>query len=215
MVESTSKWMERDFIASNLGLIAALSCFYFFPTQNQLIQQMAVSVAFSIIFPIIFIRFIIKRSLNEFGFSWGMNKWALLEVFFGVAIFGAAIVSVEAVSHIRLAPMAIRLQFSSFLLYIITAWISLAGIEILFRGIMLFSWSSVCGRWAIPVQAGTICLWLFLLSGSTVSLWEILLLFLLGCISGGIAWHSKSLYFSFLLSALSVILTAIVTISAQ
>ena len=204
-----NKWLEKDFIASNLAVAAALGCFYFFPIQNNVVQQLLVSWGFFIVFPLLFIRFILKQANNDFGFCWGDIRAGILWAISIEIVFGGSVVLLFGLSHPVIQAsilLVIRRSFPIFLLYIASSWLILACIEALFRGLLLFAWEKTIGGWAVFLQAGVFCLWLFLRlrEGIPIGGWVFILIWSL-C-AGWVAQRSRSLFFSFLFSGFSAIL---------
>ena len=213
--EKISFWKDREFLVSNLAVILALVCFCLFPFPNSIIQQFLVIIGFFVVFPLLFIRFILKKQLREFGFSWGNIRSGLAWAVIMEGIFLSAVFLMVMLFHLdtnSIILLTIRKSFLFFLMYIVLAWLLLFCLETLFHGLLLFTWEKVSGGWSVLIQAGALFLWFLFRIKMTIPFSVWVLIGIWSLCSGWVAYRSRSVFFSFLFSGFSVILLVVLAL---
>ena len=188
-------------MGNSVFLVAVLG-WHFFPRQTNPVYDLATYVVFFGLFPVLAIRLIVKQSLQSFGFGWGKWKQGLLLMIIGWLMFGSVTLVLFRTTHPDFelfAPASIRTSFPLLLVYLGVMAVIFAGIEILFRGLLLSVWARCIGVWAILFQA-MIFLGLSISRGLPATLAEWFVVVSVPLWAGCVFWRSQSLWITFLFS---------------
>lgn len=191
-----------------ISLLVALLCLFLgkeFPTQNSA-QDITKNLFFLIIFPAIYIRFILNKKLANFGLNLKNQATA---IFWGGGLFIFSLLAFYFLiqftnfhSGYVLLPGIIS-NFWAFLVYelLIINFIVFIN-EFFFRGFLLFLFREKFQSWAIAIQVGIYLLVIYLtdsLSWQTAP-------FILFSVTGGIlAYKTKSFLYSYFVNIFAII----------
>lgn len=200
------------FASSNRKLIANLSfaaiCLLIaglFPTGNA--AQGVTKVIFSlVIMPLLYVKLAIGSKASDYGFGLGNRKsgllWGTANLAFLLIVFFLLLRFTDFSKNYRFSDFAM-LNFWFFAIYeLVFSNISIFAAEFFWRGFVLNSLSDRFGPYSIAIQSAA-CLVLYATSGT--SLWQ-MLPFLIFSITGGVvAYHSKSVVYSYASQLLAMI----------
>ena len=199
----------KEFIGSLVFIIILLITYGFFPVKN-IFQQVVVIFVFFGILPVLFNKFILKRSLQDVNVRIGDWRQGLL--WSGVLVV-VSIIVILILDHFfgflkhYTVPISIIHSFKAFILYEFTGVIFLVFMyEFFFRGFMISILKMRLGYWAIIIQALT-----FMLLAATIgdSTWKLVPYVVFAPLAGVVVYKSGSiLYSSTLQFLLFVILDA-------
>jgi hypothetical protein len=175
-------------------------------------QSLFVYVMFFVVFPLVFVRFVLKESISRFGFRFARISRREMVLMFG--LLGITIVLFWGVVEwfgVHAAVSAPEFVSSSFWLFFLYFFLlqGMFGVfyEIFFRGFLLIGIVETLGFWSILLSLGAF--WGFLFASGTFG-WENFSI-IVGSISASIvAYKTRSLVWSFLFSFLFGILASIV-----
>lgn len=185
--------------------VVILICFVavsFFPTQG-LFQNLIGMATFLIIMPFLYVKFILKKSLREFGFQvgdWRKGFWGL----FLALIFSAPVIYI-LINYTDLLQKQSALKimqgrFADFLYYEAVFSASLVVMfEIFFRGFILLGTAKKLGWWSIGLQLLLTPLLIWIIGFS--SLGSAYYLVFGSFIAGIIAYRSQSLLYGLIFNA--------------
>jgi hypothetical protein len=189
---------NRDLIAGSLVIVACFLLFIFFQTKD-VFQIATKEIVFFIIIPSLYINFILKKPLGEFGLNLKNKKaglfWGILvtSLLFFACYFLATYTNFAKEYKI---PEAIIGNFHWFLFYeLLLINLIIFVQEFFFRGLVLFLFSSKIGAWAIALQGA---LSIILITAGQKPSWQELPLSLVAFSSGIIAYKSRSFVYSYI-----------------
>jgi len=188
--------MKKEIVFNILFTVSILFVYAIFPTKNNF-QNIAVSVCFFLLVPILFNLIVTKKSFREMGFSLSWWKegflWAFISLVVGLLLFYVAFYYTGFAQHYVLEK-EIQNNFYKFLSYefsLVLPFIILY--EFFFRGFFMLSLKKQIGYSAILVQAVFFVLFL-VFTGSFDWYFAPYLLFSL--FSGIVAYKSESIIYS-------------------
>jgi membrane protease YdiL (CAAX protease family) len=191
---------NTDLISGSMVILSCLLLALFFPVQN-LIQTATRDIAFFIIIPSIYIRFILKKPLSDFGLNLKDKKtgffWFILMTLFLFFTFYFLTAYTGFSKEYKIHEGIIG-NFHWFIFYeLVLINIIIFIQEFFFRGLVLFLFSGKIGAWAIAIQ-GILNIALIASdpSGQRLS-WPELPLSVVAISSGIVAYKSKSFMFSY------------------
>jgi membrane protease YdiL (CAAX protease family) len=198
-----STWKTE--LISSIVILACLLLAVFFPTQG-ILQDFSASLFFFFLLPILYIKFILKKDLRNFGlnlqnplvgFSWaiGMLFTSILIIFILLHFFDFA--------NNYLIPDYLAQNFGMFLFYELVLINTILFIqEFFFKGFILFLFSEKFGFAAAILQ--TLIFTLFLLLTSDIS-WQLVPIIALSFTGGIVAHKSRSFLYSYVMSLIFMI----------
>ena len=199
-----SYWKEEiiSFVIFLLCLALALS----FPVSGSL-QKFSNVFFFLFLLPVLYIKFILKKDLRDFGFNLQNKKngflWAgamlgvsLLIIFILVRFFDF--------QNQYLLPAYIATKFGAFLLYelVLVNFIFFLQ-ELFFKGFLLFTLEKKLGFSCFLIQAA-VCV-VFIILAQSLS-WQIAPLVILSLTGGIVTYKSKSFIYSYLMGLVFLII---------
>lgn len=211
-------WKDRDFLLANVAVMVAIAAMLLFPAQPSSLRAMTLQTFLFTIFPILSVRFIIRRPLPSFGLGPGSFFHGLMAALLALVVFSVFIVLAFryfSISFENVLPRDVFSGFFPFLAYFISLSVVLLNTEVLFRGVLLFSWRRVIGAWAIVAQVFALLLSVLLggyLGGRIPHVSIFILYGVWAALAGSVAYLSRSIAYSFLFSVLSGILMAVIVL---
>lgn len=226
---SENQWVkrmfQRDFLAANAVALAAAALLLFFPKQTPF-DGYILALGAELLLPFCFLRFVLGRSIRDYGFGWGRRgvafNAAILLLGLGVFLSGAWLflskTSLGSAFVVDIAPTlaSIRTNFVDFVLYTMLSLWFVGLNEIFFRGFFLFSWKKSLGSVAILAHLVFfgVFLWLKVRGLSLETLEGSLILFgSWSFIASLMAFSTESVFLSFCFSIFSDILTTVFVIA--
>lgn len=187
-------------LISSVVVAICLFLVYLFPVQN-VFQNSTRSLFFLAILPVLYIKFILKKDLADYGFNLENKKtgflWAL-GMFAVSFLLIFLLIRFKNFDKIYLIPAYLANNFGLFLFYELALVNFLLFInEFFFKGFLLFTLAQKIGLWSVLIQA--LVYILFILAVGDLA-WQIAPMLILS-ITGGIAtYKSKSFVYSYLMS---------------
>lgn len=199
------KKMEKKFFLANkeflVSLVLAFFCLFLsfsFPTRG-FFQLITKNLFFLLIIPALYIKFILKKELQEFGFNLKNKEdgitWGIFVLLFSLLV---SFLSVKFTSFENnyLLPEEVTVNFIVFLIYELLFVNFLLFIQDFFyRGFILFTLKEKMSFWAIPIQSAVFALGLIFTGNISLSSSVTIMLSLGG---GLIAYKSKSFVYAYL-----------------
>ncbi|QQS61777.1 MAG: hypothetical protein IPN70_02570 [Candidatus Moraniibacteriota bacterium] len=201
--------------------VAVLAMFFTFRfTSNGIFEGILIYFMFFFLFPLLFILFVLKEKLTNFGFKMNISKTSLIwfsGILFGAVFFFSLFLWFFNKETEFMPPSVLTASFWPFFLYffILLGSISLFY-EIFFRGFIELGTKKILGYWSILFQ------WLLFISFLyfTKDLffengffnWLILLDITSALSSGLLIYKTGSLFLSFLFSWFFGILISLISI---
>ncbi|PIP26953.1 MAG: hypothetical protein COX30_04525 [Candidatus Moranbacteria bacterium CG23_combo_of_CG06-09_8_20_14_all_39_10] len=192
-------------IVSSVIVVLCLILVYLFPADNSF-QAITKSLFFFLLLPILYIKLILRQSLDNFGFSLQNPKvgfsWVIGMLFISFLII-LILIKFFNFENNYLIPAYLAENFRLFLLYeLIMLNFILFIYEFFFKGFILFSLSQKFGWLVVPIQALIFILFLFFTS--TID-WKLAPAIILSVTGGIVAYKSHSFVYSYLMSLLFMI----------
>ena len=197
-------------MATGLLVFGVLSSYLFLPKAPEIsgsVQSLLFGIIFLALVPVLYVRFVLKESLSTIGFTWKTEYPGIPAVFFAVS----AVLSIwflllqwYDLGTLYSLPPVVRTSFPWFLFYggVLVAVIAFLY-EVFFRGLVMLSWFASFGIAAVFLQFGFL---LALLAISGGLLWQNVPMLLSGFASGFVAYHTRSLFYSWMTAWLSMLL---------
>jgi membrane protease YdiL (CAAX protease family) len=192
-----------------ISFLAILACLFLeltFPVKNSA-QLITKNIFFLVIFPVVYIRVMLKEPLSNFGFNLKENKiaaiWGSGLGLFLLATFFLLIHYSGFHSGYKLSTGSTS-NFWLFLFYeLLIVNFTIFINEIFFRGFLFFLLEKEIGYWAIFVQA--IIYFLMLLLINSLS-WQTIPFILFAITGGVLAYKTKSFLYSYFLHIFVIII---------
>lgn len=203
-IQFISIWKTE--LISSVVILTCLLLLAFFPTQGSL-QNFSASLFFLFLLPILYIRFILKKDLRNFGFNLQNAQagfvWAI-GMFFVSALLIFALMYFFDFENKYLLPAYLAQNFNLFLFYeLILVNFILFLQEFFFKGFILFLFSEKLGFVTVIIQA--LIFTLFLLFASDL-IWKLAPFIILSFTGGIVAYKSRSFLYSYLMSLFFLII---------
>lgn len=202
-LKSLIPWQTE--IITFLIIILCFFLVYLFPAQGNF-QKFNLSLFFFIILPILYIKFILKKSIKDFGLSWGDKKNGL---FWGLGMLVVSFIIIFALARFTnfennyLIPAYIADNFWLFLFYeLILVNFLFFSFEFFLKGFVLFSFADKFGYGSIIIQAALYALFLLLTKNFG---WQTVPIMILAVTGGLTAYKSKSILYSYLIGMIFLI----------
>lgn len=198
--------MKKEFIISCSFIIVALVVYGLFPTNNNF-QNIAASIFFLGLLPIIYCLLVVKKPLSEIGITQGKLKegvlWSFVSLVFALPIFYLLLSYTDFSQNYNLVLNISSgfLQFLQYELLIVLPFVILY--EIFFRGFSMLFLKKNIGYAVVIVQAALFCLFL-IFTGSFG--WYFAPYIIFSLFSGLIAYKSGSIYYSTLAHLIFIII---------
>ncbi len=198
---------QKQFWMSNVVIVISLLGAVLFPAADA-IQSIIISIAFLIVLPLLFTYLFLKERLPFLGLSWGnVTQGSLwLATFLSLEVFSliGLIRYTDALSRFDM-PLAVRLSFPLFILFIVVVGIYVFMAEFFFRGFVFSVWQKNIGTKALFAQTTVYLIFLVALSHWKIGA-SFLVVGIMALLSGFLVIRSRSIVYSFLFSYISVIL---------
>ncbi len=200
-IKTKNKLLAKDFLITTIVILFCLGLFIYFPTRNS-IQGLTKNIFFLFFVPLLYIKFILKENVNEWGLNMQNKKegfaWAILMLILSLAIVYIFIHYTSFAIHYPLSSLIIN-SFWGFLVYILVFLnLSLFLQEYFFHGFVLTNFARKLSYKSILVQAGLYLAMILLISGNFSQLLWQLIPFIITIFTGGVtAYKSKSMVYSY------------------
>jgi membrane protease YdiL (CAAX protease family) len=196
-------WEELS--VNSLVILACLILFLKLPATSSF-QEISKEVFFLVIVPILYIKLILKRSLESFGFSLPKGKvnffWAGGTLIFSLIIFFFLIKFTGFKANYHIAR-TIQNNFGAFLFYELLTFNFLFLLqEIFFKGFVLFSFSPKFKSWSILITAAIYCLALF---SENYFVWQAAPLILFSFLGTWLVYKNNSFWLAYAVGLISII----------
>jgi len=185
-------------LISSMIVLLCLTLVTYFPTQGNL-QTFSSALFFLFLLPILYIKFILKQNLNNFGFALPTKLrdlyWSLAMLFVsGLIIF--LLLHFFDFEQKYLLPTYLAQSFWSFLFYELILVNFLFFIqEFFFKGFFLFLFAKRFGFWSVFLQG--LLFTLFILATRTV--WQSVPMLILAFTGGVVAYKTKAFLYSYVM----------------
>lgn len=191
-----------------IGTAIFLLCFFlalYFPAYGNL-QQFSSSLFFLLLLPVLYIKFVLKKDLQDFGFNMQNNKigflWALAMLAVSFLIIFILMRFFQFQNHYPIQAY-IGNNFWAFLFYeFVLVNYMLFLQESFFKGFFLFTLTKKIGFASFFVQAFFYII--FLLAIQPLD-WKVAPFIIISLTGGIVAYKSKSFIFSYLMSLIFLI----------
>lgn len=195
-----SAWKTE--LVSSAIVVLCLALVYLFPTSGAL-QNITKNLFFLILLPGLYIKFILKKDLSDYGFNLQNKKIGLWWALGMLAASFLAILLLLRFYHFEnnyLIPAYIANNFWIFIFYeLVLVNLLLFINEFFFKGFLLFTFSEKLGIWTILIQF--LVYVLFLLSAGSLN-WQLTPMILISLLGGIVTYKSRSFLYSYAASLL-------------
>ncbi len=193
-------------VISSAVIFLSLFLVYLFPVAD-IFQNFNRSLFFMAILPFLYIKFVLKKNLSDYGFNLDNKKtgffWAA--AMFAVS-FGTVLVLIQFAGFDKkyTIPSYIADNFWIFLVYeLLLINFQIFINEFFFRGFLLFSFMEKIGYWSIAIQA----LVYILFAASAIGFsWNITPFIIMSVTGGIVAYRSRSFLYSYFMSLFFMII---------
>jgi membrane protease YdiL (CAAX protease family) len=195
----------EDIITAGI-IFFCLLLYVIFPADG-VFQQIISSATFLLVIPLLYVKIILKKDLNNFGIQQGEWKtgifWSLFSLLAAFLILYALYYYYDFFEKYEVSKL-IADNFLLFLGYqIFLTGFFVALYEFFFRGFIMFSFSKKLGYWSIIFQGVIFFLLIWLSSSMTWIMAPYLIFALFG---GVIAFLSRSIIYSFISTSLFIVI---------
>ncbi len=200
-IETKNKLLTKEFLTTTTVILFCLGLFIYFPTRNS-IQEITKNIFFLLLIPLLYIKFILKEDVNEWGLNIQNKKegfvWAILMLILSLVIAYIFIRYTSFAVHYPLSSLIIN-NFWGFLIYILVFLnLSLFLQEYFFHGFILTNFARKLSYKSILVQAGLYLIIILLMPGNFHQLLWQSIPFIIVIFTGGVtAYKSKSIIYSY------------------
>jgi membrane protease YdiL (CAAX protease family) len=190
-----------------IGLAVFLTCILlviFFPTNGHL-QQFSSVFFFFFVVPFLYIKFILKKNVRDFGFNLENKKTGFL---WAAAMLGVTLliffILIKTFNFHTFYSTYLGSNFFAFLFYqLVLVNFILFMQEFFFKGFLLFSLENKLGIFAFLIQA---IVFISFLGLTTSFSWQMAPMAILSLTGGFVAYKSKSFVYSYLMSLVFLII---------
>ena len=187
---------DKEFLTTSAVILVCLLLLLAFPSENSA-QNITKSFFFLVLLPVLYIKFILKKNLSEYGLNTNNKKsgiaWGVFGLAFSLAVF-YSLINYTNLSANYVLPSYVINDFRFFLLYELTVVLFFLFInEFFWRGFVLFTLSKKLFWLSVPAQA---LIYLALAAITKTSLWQLTPYLILSVTSGIVAYKTKSIAFS-------------------
>lgn len=209
MLEFDSIKKELTWREMLVNLLVALACLILFlkiPADN-FFQETCKGLAFLVVVPLFYIKVILKKKLQEFGFGCPNKKsdflWAGGVLLAYLVIFFLLFRFTDFKGNYHIARV-IQNSFGAFLFFeLITFNFLFLSQEIFFKGFVLHSFSQKFKLWSILITALLYCFVLFI---EKSFIWQMAPLIIFSFIGSWLVYKNRSIWLAYAIGLLSVIL---------
>jgi hypothetical protein len=210
---------RKRIIRDGVFVFGTLLVYLVFPNDRGLspaFQSVLLSAVLFLALPLSYFVTVSREPLSSLGFRGSVRRFGTLSIpFVAISLLSIWYVAVRTfpVAESYAIPASVRNSFPNFLLYetLLVGTVSFLY-EVFFRGTILLSWLRSAGAWAILIQAGIFAIFVAI-SGGGFS-WQDVPLLLSSLGAGIVAYHTRSILYSWAVSWLMLFLAdAIVLIS--
>lgn len=201
----------RRFLTTGLLVLVTLVAFRLFPTDTRVngsVQAVTLSIAFFLLLPLLYVTVVLKEPLSSIGFSRSTRRFGFLSV-------PIAVIPIVSIWYLLLRMTDAKTGYSlpgfvqdSFLLFVLYE-VLLVGViaflyEVFFRGLVMLSWLSRTGIASVFLQAALFAVFLAVSGGLG---WQFAPTMLAALSSGFVAYHTRSIYYSWFSGWVTLFLT--------
>jgi glucose-6-phosphate-specific signal transduction histidine kinase len=190
----------KRFLSTGLFVVATLLAFRLFPADakmDETLQSGVLGAVFFLLLPMLYVVFVRKESLSTIGFQGSVKPRSFLAV--PIAVIPCLVVwyTLLAVDNIGISyslPGFVQRSFLLFILYetVLVGVISLL-FEVFFRGLIMLSWLSNTGMFAVFLQGFLFVAFVAIFSSID---WGSVPMILAAFGAGAVAYRTKSIYYS-------------------
>ena len=203
---------NQRFIVTGLLVAFSLGFLGFFTESDQLspvFQSFIVSIVFFLVIPVLYSKMVLKESLKNIGWQRGNVSAGILSGIASVTLALAAVVTLAFTfpdfREQYTFPVSVETNFGWFMLYeLVLVAFTVLLYEVFFRGLIQLFWLRAFGPWSIVGQAA---LFFGLAYFSQDISWAVAPLLIFCPFAGFIAYHSRSIRYSFAASWIFLFLT--------
>ncbi len=201
-------FFDRKFLVTGGALLLALLFFAYFPNTDRLsaeIQSLITFLVFFLVFPILYVKYVLKESRQELGFRAPSSSlpadWfrTCATTALGFILFFFIYQIWPALRDASQLPFSVERSFLSFVQYELFILAILFFYEVFFRGFVMLVFLRRFGAFAILFQWLLFLLFLLASNGFDISQATMILFTPL---AGFVAYRSRSLWHSFIASGL-------------
>lgn len=156
--------INKEITLSTLFIISCLIIYSIFPAVG-IFQKILTSLFFFVFIPFLYIKFILKKSLRNFGFSLGDRregiKWGIISIV--ISLLGVfLLINVFSLEQKYVLPRSVVDNFSYFLFYefLIVFFVSFIY-DFFFKGFIFYIYREKISVYAVLVQFFVFLLFLF------------------------------------------------------
>jgi len=195
----------KFFVTTVFFIVACLLLSFFFPSKSE-IQNLIGNLFFLVIAPILYIKFVLKEKINQFGLNLKNKKegflWGSLMLILSCVAMYLLMTKTIFLSNYEVL-VSMTKDFSIFLLMILIFFNFILFIqEYFFHGFVLSFFSLYVGKWAILIQFGIYFLTIFIFKQN---LWIFSPSLILSLTGGITAYKTQSMVYSYLSGLLFLI----------
>ena len=198
-------WKEE--LITSAVTIACLALFFVFPASGPA-QAITAGLVFFFLVPFLYLKFILKKSLQDYG--WRLGDWKKGIVFAAISLAVSLLIFYAFYHYTQFSkayrlPLVVTQKFGWFLIYeFVLVGFFLALYEFFFRGFILFSFRAKLGRLSVAVQWLIFLAFLFIAGNLN---WQNALYAVVALFSGLIVFKSHSLLYSFIFGLFFIIIS--------
>lgn len=197
---------EKENLLTVFVTLFCLLSFSLFPVRD-IAQNATAMVTFLFLIPFLYLKFILKKDLGDFGLQIGNWKKGILFsvitliVFFGIFLW--LFYKTKFTDYYFLSD-GIRSSFFLFVFYeFFEALFKIFLFEFFFRGFLMLNFTKRLGAWSILLQLVAFVFLLFIFKSLNL---QFLLLGFAAFFSGFITYYSRSIWYSFVTTFLFIFL---------
>ena len=203
--EKNKKESLEFFVTTVFFIGACLLLSFFFPSKNE-IQNLIGNLFFLVIAPILYIKFILKEKISQFGLNLKNKRegflWGSLMFILSCATMYLLMTKTSFLSSYEVL-VSMTKDFSIFLLMTLVFFNFILFIqEYFFHGFILSFFSLYIGKWAILIQFGIYFLTILIFKQN---LWNFFPSLILSLTGGVTAYRTQSMVYSYLSGLLFLI----------
>ena len=204
----------KRFLSTGLLIMATLLAYRLFPADanmDESLQAGVLGIVFLLCLPILYVIFVEKEPLSSIGFQGSVKKYGFLTAVVAVIPFLVIWYAVFVIGGTDVAyslPGFVQDSFLYFVLYeVVLVGLASFMFEVFFRGLIMLSWLSKTGIFAVFLQGGIFVAFLAAFGGIG---WNSMPMILAAFASGFVAHRTRSVYYSWFSGWLTLFLADVV-----
>jgi len=197
---------DKKIFLDILVILAALIAYSFFPSQN-FTQNITKGLIFLVAVPLIYVKFILKRNLHEYGMVPQNHRegliWGGIGLLFSLAI-GYLLINFTPIKTSYPIPTGASTNFWFFMFYeLVLVNLILFYQEFFYKGFVLNVFFQRFGAWSVIIQFLIYSIPLLILSDN---LWIVYPALVVSLVGGWVAYKSRTFFYSYLMALLFLII---------